>query len=67
MAMKSLIVATVVAGQGLAASWNLKGISAPHVEAGNLVVLQKEFRQRNRTNYQSGRSTIQLSIRGFPG
>jgi len=36
MAMKGLIVATVVAGQGLAASWNLKGISAPHVEVGNL-------------------------------
>jgi hypothetical protein len=31
------------------------------------VVLQKQFCWRNRTNRQSCRSTIQLSIRGFPG
>ena len=31
------------------------------------VVLQKQFCRRNRTNRQSRRSTIQLSIRGFPG
>jgi hypothetical protein len=30
------------------------------------IVLQKQFRWRNRTNRQSLRSTIQLSIRGWP-
>jgi len=32
-----------------------------------MVVLQKQFRRRNRTNRQSLRLTIQLSTRGFPG
>jgi hypothetical protein len=31
------------------------------------VVLQKQFCRRDRANRQSRRSTIQLSIRGFPG